>query len=213
MRVEKINDNQIKFFINHSELLERDISISDLNMQNEKLQSFFHEMLDTALYECDFDGRNTPLLVEALPQSADTIIVIVTKINSEVMKASDTLTRIHRQAIAEHMRRVIQESEVNEKQPEPELVLVYSFNNIDTATAASAAIHKHLSGEDATVLYKYDGLYYLHVELTSENGLLSPILSEYGQKHISSYLSSSFLIEHGETLIARNAVSILSSMH
>ena len=46
----------------------------------------------------------------------------------------------------------------------------------------------------------------------SDLGNIETIISEYGEKHISTAISKYFLIEHGEKLIENKAVQLLSTV-
>ena len=61
---------------------------------------------------------------------------------------------------------------------------------------------------EASALYKYDNQYYLALEATKEGMLdVSAVLGGDGQW---SYVPAPFFVEHGQVLIAENAVSNLA---
>jgi len=79
MEIEKISENQIKIVLHKSDLLSHDISISDLTYSRKRMEQLFQELTDQAMTECQFNEENTPLYVEAVPLSQDSIMIIATK--------------------------------------------------------------------------------------------------------------------------------------
>lgn len=80
MKIEKINDNQIKCTLNKSDLASRQIKISELAYGTEKAKSLFRDMMQQASVEFGFDAEDIPLMIEAIPLSADSIILVITKV-------------------------------------------------------------------------------------------------------------------------------------
>lgn len=80
MRIEKINENQIRCILTKQDLAERQIKLSELAYGTEKVKLLFQDMMQQAAYECGFEAEDIPLMIEAIPLSADTIILLVTKV-------------------------------------------------------------------------------------------------------------------------------------
>lgn len=80
MKIEKINDNQIKCTLNKSDLASREIKISELAYGTEKAKNLFRDMMQQAAYEFGFEAEDIPLMIEAIPVSADCIILVITKV-------------------------------------------------------------------------------------------------------------------------------------
>ena len=80
MKIEKINDNQIRCTLTKQDLAERQIKLSELAYGTEKVKMLFRDMMQQAAYEFGFETEDIPLMIEAIPMSADTIILIVTKV-------------------------------------------------------------------------------------------------------------------------------------
>ena len=79
MKIEKLNDNQIRCTLTHADLADRQIKISELVCGGEKAKSLFHDMMQRAHSEFGFEAENMPLMIEAVPASADSIVLIITK--------------------------------------------------------------------------------------------------------------------------------------
>ena len=80
MKIEKINENQIRCTLTKQDLAERQIKLSELAYGTEKVKMLFRDMMQQAAYEFGFETEDIPLMIEAIPLSADTIILIVTKV-------------------------------------------------------------------------------------------------------------------------------------
>ena len=80
MKIEKINDNQIKCTLNKSDLASRQIKISELAYGTEKAKSLFRDMMQQASYEFGFEAEDIPLMIEAIPISTDCIVLVITKV-------------------------------------------------------------------------------------------------------------------------------------
>ncbi len=81
MKIEKINDNQIRCTLTREDLASRQIRISELAYGSPKAKELFHEMMQQAMRDCGFQPDNTPLMIEAVPVSADSMILIITKVD------------------------------------------------------------------------------------------------------------------------------------
>lgn len=79
MKIEKLNDNQIRCTLTHADLADRQIKISELVCGGEKAKSLFHDMMQKAHSEFGFEAEDMPLMIEAVPASSDSIVLIITK--------------------------------------------------------------------------------------------------------------------------------------
>lgn len=80
MKIEKLNENQIRCTLTREDLADRELKLSELAYGSEKAKSLFREMMQQAAYEVGFEANDIPLMIEAIPMSADTIILIITKV-------------------------------------------------------------------------------------------------------------------------------------
>lgn len=81
MKIEKINDNQIRCTLNKNDLASREIKISELAYGTEKAKDLFRDMMQQAAFEFGFEADNLPLMIEAIPMSAESIVLIITKVD------------------------------------------------------------------------------------------------------------------------------------
>lgn len=80
MKIERLNENQIRCTLTREDLADRKLKLSELAYGTEKAKSLFREMMQQAAYECGFEANDIPLMIEAIPMSADSIILIITKV-------------------------------------------------------------------------------------------------------------------------------------
>ncbi|MBO5069988.1 MAG: adaptor protein MecA [Roseburia sp.] len=80
MKIEKVNENQIRCTLTREDLAERQIKLSELAYGTEKAKLLFRDMMQQAAYEFGFEADDIPLMIEAIPLSADTIILVITKV-------------------------------------------------------------------------------------------------------------------------------------
>ncbi|MBP7319863.1 MAG: adaptor protein MecA, partial [Lachnospiraceae bacterium] len=67
MKIEKVNDNQIRCTLTKGDLADRQLKLSELAYGNEKSKELFREMMQQAAYEFGFEADNIPLMIEAIP--------------------------------------------------------------------------------------------------------------------------------------------------
>ena len=80
MKLERINENQIRCTLTSDDLANREIKLSELAYGTEKAKDLFRDMMQQAQYELGFEADNMPLMIEAIPVSADSIVLIITKV-------------------------------------------------------------------------------------------------------------------------------------
>ena len=80
MKIEKVNDHQIKCTLTSADLANRQLKLSELAYGSEKAKNLFRDMMQQAAFEFGFEAENIPLMIEAIPIGADSIILIITKV-------------------------------------------------------------------------------------------------------------------------------------
>ena len=79
MKIERVNDHQIRCTLTKKELEKRDLKLSEMSYGNEKVKRLFQDMMQKAAYECDFDAEDTPLMIEVIPFT-ECAVIIITKV-------------------------------------------------------------------------------------------------------------------------------------
>ncbi len=80
MKIERINENQIRCTLTSADLSSRNLNLRELAYGSESARSLFREMIQTAASELDFDAEDIPLMVEAIPLPNESVILLITKI-------------------------------------------------------------------------------------------------------------------------------------
>ncbi|MBP3736932.1 MAG: adaptor protein MecA [Lachnospiraceae bacterium] len=82
MRIEKLSDNQIRCILTSEDLAKRHMHPGELAYGSENAKSLFRDMMQQAAYQYGFEAEDYPLMIEAVPLSAGSIAVIVTKVDN-----------------------------------------------------------------------------------------------------------------------------------
>ena len=80
MKIEKVNDHQIRCTLTGADLANRELKISELAYGSEKAKNLFRDMMQQASFEFGFEAEDIPLMIEAIPVNADCIVLIITKV-------------------------------------------------------------------------------------------------------------------------------------
>lgn len=80
MKIEKLNENQIRATLTREDLDGRNIGLAEFAYGTESARSLFNDLLRFASYKLGFDVDDSPLMVEAVPVSEDSLVILVTKV-------------------------------------------------------------------------------------------------------------------------------------
>lgn len=80
MKIEKINENQIRCTLTRDDLNNRQIKLSELAYGTAKAKELFRDMMQQAAIEFGFEADNIPLMIEAIPLPNECILLIITKV-------------------------------------------------------------------------------------------------------------------------------------
>ena len=82
MKIERINENQIRCTLSREDLISRHIKLSELAYGSAKARELFRELMEQASYQYGFEAEDIPLMIEAIPLSSESIVLVVTKVES-----------------------------------------------------------------------------------------------------------------------------------
>lgn len=82
MRIEKVNDNQIRCILTKEDLDMRQLKISEIAYGSAKAKMLFKDVMQQASYEFGFESDNIPLMIEAIPMSTGCVVFIITKVEN-----------------------------------------------------------------------------------------------------------------------------------
>ena len=209
MKIEKISDSQIKFILSKADLKSRNIELSDLAYGSEKTQQLFNDIIQTAFNNYNFNTSNMPTMIEAIPVSKTSIMIIVTKIK-DPLEIEDKISSIYRGAETP----LIKSTSTLFKSINS-VLSIYTFKALDDIIDMANKISAKVS-DTSSALYKYNLEYYLVFYVNSNNNIihsLDYIISEYTDKCITNNnLFISYLNEHGELIISDMAIQKLATI-
>ncbi len=82
MKIERINENSIRCTLTGFDLSVRNLNLRDMAYGTEKARKLFQEMMAKASNEVGFEAENVPVMIEAIPLSADSIQLIISKVEN-----------------------------------------------------------------------------------------------------------------------------------
>ena len=83
MKIERLNENQLRFTVWSKDLPDEDFTIADLAGQTEKAEELIKYMMNKAREEFGFVVNEQPIVVEAIPVNKDCIVFLITKVENE----------------------------------------------------------------------------------------------------------------------------------
>ena len=78
MKKERINENQIRCTLTSFDLSARNINLVELAYGTEKARKLFREMIQKASNEEGFEAGDIRLMVEAIPLSSESSMLVIT---------------------------------------------------------------------------------------------------------------------------------------
>ena len=82
MKIEQVNENQIRCILTKEDLEERKIKFSELTYGSEKATRLFRDVMQQANYEYGFTPDEHPLMIEAVPMQSGMIVFVITKVTA-----------------------------------------------------------------------------------------------------------------------------------
>ena len=214
MKIEKINDNQIRCTLTRADLAARHLKLSELAYGTEKAKMLFHDMMQQASSEFGFEADDIPLMIEAIPASPDSIVLIITKVDNP----EELDTRFSKFAPLEDSdtKEAAGKEDTKKDVPAKPAIRLFSFSNLDSVIHAARLLHPMYHG--ANTLYKNEtnGIFILALaqsaHTNSEFSKICNMLSEYGSFEKASGAVLAYLEEHCQTVISADAVRHLAEI-
>lgn len=198
MKIERINENQIRCTLSSFDLSVRNLNLGELAYGSEKARSLFREMIQKASNEVGFEADDIPLMVEAIPLSNESVMLVITKIEdpeeldtrfakfspqfdedtdsllndlaSELLEGADNLADFLQ--IPSGESKELADSSKDSKESKTSLsARIYLFDSLDRISDAAAALGQVYQGENT--LYKKPDTrqYYLVIKQVPGNTL------------------------------------------
>ncbi len=235
MKIERLSDSQIRCILSEMDLNERSLNLSELAYGSDKARRLFREMVQKASAEVGFEAEDIPLMIEAIPLSNRSVMLVITKVDDP----EEIDTRFSRFApspegefpdlgadsfdaglegaspSAPRAEAPVPAADAGEApaEPSPERIRIFLFQTLDRVIDAARAFNT--GSEIRSALYKnpQNGNYYL--VLSDQGGdpeefsSACNFLSEYGARARQNYSSESYYQEHFDVILKENALSSL----
>lgn len=238
MKIEKLNENQIRCTLTHADLAARHLKLSELAYGTEKARSLFQDMMQQASFDFGFEAENIPLMIEAIPSSSDSIVLIITKVedpeeldtrfskftpgNDSDMRSSETLEKLEGAEEFLNLLNRVKEAAAGTKKsaetpaPVQSSVRLFAFEDLDGVIRAARLVTPLYHG--ANTLYKDEnsGMFLLALaqsdHSTNEFNKICNMLTEYASPEKADASVLAFLEEHCAEIISADAVQKLSTL-
>ena len=79
MKIEKLNENQLKITLAPEDLSIRGLALNELSYGSPKTKELYNELVDQALNEFGFENEDGALVIEAIPTSKGNLVIFITK--------------------------------------------------------------------------------------------------------------------------------------
>lgn len=240
MKIEKINDNQIRCTLSKEDLENRNIKLSELAYGTGKTRELFQDMMQQANDDFGFEVNDIPLMVEAIPVSPESIILVITKVEdpeeteNHLSKFFSKTKDLH-DALLSHMEdsglslsdfEEIEagDSEFSEKnsgakddsEDDSLLYSIYMFNNLSEIITVSKLLAPFYKGDSSVYKSPFNNKYYLslcmEVEEEKQLNKICSILTEHGTRENPTYVKELFYMEHYDEILGEKAIEKLGAI-
>ena len=217
MKIERINENQIRCTLSSFDLSVRNLNLGELAYGSEKARNLFREMIQKASNEVGFDAEDIPLMVEAIPLSNESVMLVITKIEdpeeldtrfSKFSQMADEDTDSIFGGIANEFL----EGADGLMELLKQNLLGLSSQEGDSAPATPQTEDGSKAQEIQTRIYRFDQYYLVLSSADTEPLVFSRvcnILAEYGEKIRHQPASEAYYKEHYEVIVYQQALQKL----
>ncbi|MGO5053823.1 adaptor protein MecA [Lachnospiraceae bacterium LCP25S3_G4] len=237
MKIEKLNDNQIRCTLTRADLADRQLKLSELAYGTEKAKSLFQDMMKQASFEFGFEADDIPLMIEAIPSAADSIVLIITKVEdpeeldtrfSKFAPLGDVdekgRTPLEKLEGAEEFLDLLNKvkesveklSSDEEASAERLNIRLFSFATMDDVILAASLLDNMYYGSNTLYKDSANNIFVLAMNQSDHSTIdfnkICNMLSEYGTLEKATGATLAFLAEHCDVIISKNAVQQLAKI-
>ncbi len=197
MKIEKLNEQQIRCTLTKEDLAVRHIKLSELAYGTEKTRALFQDMMEQASTDFGFEVEDIPLMVEAIPMSTEQIVLIITKVEapdeldtrfsefSGYPEAEDDYTDEPEDAqtvldLPEELLELLGQIKhelaeagghpaIAEQKKQENMTVLFSFSELDAAIPAAQAVAPLFTGDSALYRNTASGKYLLFLHQGSHS--------------------------------------------
>ncbi len=219
MKIEKVNENQIRCTLSKQDLADRQIKLSELAYGSEKAKGLFRDMIEQANYEFGFEADDIPLMIEAIPLSGENIILQITKV--EYPEELDTRFSKFSEAGEEEEELTSETSILPELQGEKadkisNLTKMFEFRNLEQIERLAQVLGGFYEGENDLYKDEAKNRLYLLVQKSDhtpeEFNKVCNVISEYAIHRKYAPAREAFLKEHGKLLVKKCALQVIGEI-
>lgn len=204
MRIEKVNENKIKVFVNREDSRAWNVNIKKLTDNAPEAQDLFWFAMKQAEKDVAFVADGAQLLVEVMPSTvADGFVMTISKISNET-ELNEALSRGTRTRMRPSEVRVKKKS----KMALP--VYIFEFNDFEDLCMAFNQLNGTFYGRSS--LYKHQEKFYLYM-MPFDNFMFfetENILLDYAHKVNDAQKFIGVLNEYAERMIEEGAAEIIT---
>lgn len=240
MKIEKINDHQIRCTLTKQDLASRNIKLSELAYGNSKARSLFKDMMAQAAEEFGFETDDLPLMVEAIPMASDSIVLIVSKVEypdeldtrfsqftEDMDDIEDTFQPLENKpkTAANDIIEMYKKAEAAAKKASDnmknastyiDITKLFVFHNMEDIIRLAHVIDSSYDGTNLLYKNPTDNLYYLVVSKSQhtpeEFNKVCNIISEYGSQCDLAQNQRAYFLEHYKQIIGNDAIHTLAAL-
>lgn len=232
MKIEKINNNQIRCTISCGDLEARHISLKELVFSTGKAKQLFAEMVESARRQFGFLAEDKPLVIEAHPGNGEEINIIITKLDPEAAPQMSQLRHLDIADIEGLIKKTFpfltgEQDEADDalttelsdedlpplSPSEMPKVAIFLYTGIQKAKEAARVIAKKFTGTASLYYRKKSNDYFLVLhrdDMSAEDFFkICNILTEYGPQIKEKASLEYHYREHYETVADRDAIGYL----
>lgn len=237
MKLEKINENQIRCTLTRQDLEERNIRLSELAYGSAKTRELFAEMMTEASRKLGFTVEDEPLMIEAVPMNAERIVLIITKVENPDeldtrfsnftqgaggscphMQQAQNTSPVSARDILDIFEGLMKDGKSDQK---PAVTVqdasqLYYFPDLETIRRAARTVSGFYHGENTLYKDEETGAYALLIRkgahTPADYNKVCNILTEYGRQETCTPAIEAAMAEHKKRLIDKNALQTLSEL-
>ena len=237
MKIEKVNDNQIRCTLTREDLADRQIKLSELAYGSEKARALFKDMIQQANYEFGFEADDIPLMVEAIPLSTESIILVITKVEypeemdvrfSNFSEPDESLGYDENDSVLSNVKGADDIldlfKKMHDEKEEPKAVVkevidltkMFEFNNLEEACRLAKIIVDYYQGNNELYKDSKNNKFYLMIHKSGHSPVefnkICNRISEYALQKNYTPAIGAYYSEHGNLIISENAIQTLASL-
>lgn len=204
MRIEKLNENKIRIFLNLEDLQAKNIDLHEFMSSSLESQDLFLDCLSKAETEVGFKTHNYKLIIEALASSDGNFVLTITRVKPDVLLSSNSNAnlpkpKVKRQSIAPN-----------------KLVSIFMFHSFDEFCdfcnyINTGSLSKYVNKLKGSSLVLYKNNYYLifnNLKLSvADLKCFFYTISEFAKRVKNEELLERKLKEYGKIIIPKNAIN------